>query len=220
MTDAVLVASAAWIGFRFGPIVGAPFLVAGVAWRWRRIWEIGRAAPWQGWVALLAILITTALWFGIDALKRHREEQRIQSIVAASGRTMNRPRSLQFVGPAIRDENLVHVRGLHDTEWLELHSTCVKGPGLANLADWTGLKYLFLNNNPIEDDALVHLAKLQNLERLELNQTNITDGAIPHLSRLANLRELNISNTDVSESGASRLREMLPNCKIRHGQRP
>ena len=52
-------------------------------------------------------------------------------------------------------------------------------------------------------------------DRLWLNGTEITDARLVHLKALTNLERLYLGGTDVSDEAVDKLKEALPNCKIR-----
>lgn len=206
-----------------------------IAQGWRVIW------PYT-WRCLIGLLVLVLACIGFHSFERYQAKQVATTILKAGGWRLGDSHSLQFVGARISDANLEHVRALDDTEFLELHGTSVRGPGLANIAEWKSLRELFLSNNPIGDEGLVHLQGLHNLEWLEMAETrisdegllhlrgmnklqklslvltSISDAGLRHLKSLKALRNLDLSGTHVSSEGVKDLQRALPNCQICWGE--
>ena len=120
-------------------------------------------------------------------------------------------------GPS--DEDLRHLKGLSNLEYLELGSANISNRIVSIVSDITTLRSLALRGRNITDDGLLHLERLTNLETLWLEETDVTDAGLVHLSRLSNLETLWLIGTDVSDTGVEELQETLHNCVI-HTERP
>ena len=91
--------------------------------------------------------------------------------------------SLDFKGLRVGDDDLRHLAGLEQLEWL------------------------YLRDSQVGDAGLAHLEHLANLTLLDLTGTAVTDAGLAHLQKLAKLRTLHLTGTRVSESGVKELRE-------------
>ena len=142
----------------------------------------------------------------------------------------------------VTDDDLLPLTQLKHLEHLNICANEITNEGLAHVADLTTLKYLDAGFNSITDDGLQHLQKLNCLESLVLNGTEdiglltdhgllhlaslhqlaglhlnsaqITDDSIQLLAQFSNLKILDIGGTLISDSGVTRLKESLVNCRI------
>jgi len=87
------------------------------------------------------------------------------------------------------DDDIVHLRGLHNLFDLSFSSSRITDTGLAHLGELPHCSpsYLSLHGTNITDSGLVHLQKLKWLADLELSNTQTTDEGLVHLRRLKDL---------------------------------
>ena len=124
--------------------------------------------------------------------------------------------SLDLSGGQITDAGLEDLEELTNLETLYLTYTPITDAGLENLKGLTDLEWLGLTATRITDAGLGHLEGLTNLIRLEGNCTQVTDAGLEHLKGLRSLRKLNLRGTKVTPEGVDKLREALPECKIKY----
>lgn len=86
---------------------------------------------------------------------------------------------------------------------------------MKHIARMPNLRRLNLIKTQISSDGLPQLAELENLQELLLCGTQIDDQGLLHLKDLDSLQELYLNQTNVTEIGVRRLKQSLPNCKIR-----
>ena len=85
------------------------------------------------------------------------------------------------------------------------------------LSELKQLKELVLSGNEL--DGTQGLAKLSSLQILGLKSTGITDDDLEKLYNLKSLASLSLENNpDLTETGVSKLKRKLPNCKITHSE--
>ncbi len=78
-------------------------------------------------------------------------------------------------------------------------------------------KELVLSGNELDDTQ--SLAKLSSLQILGLKSTGITDTDLEKLYNLKSLASLSLENNpELTETGVSKLKKKLPNCKITHSE--
>ena len=135
---------------------------------------------------------------------------------------------------SVSNDDLEHLAGLREVEWLDLSSTRattaqkprITDAGLKHLTQWTRLRTLNLHGNPITDAGLAHLQLLPRLERLQLGGTRvtgeglrrlshlkwlrldaapITDDGLRYVASLTNLGQLYLDGTSVSDAGLKHL---------------
>ena len=143
-------------------------------------------------------------------------------------------RGLQVMDSAIIDEDLFHLRGLKNLDFilirggeitdagveylpanlkcLSLNKTNVSGRGLQR---FQAARLLELESTQVSDAELKYIATLTNLEWLSLAKTRVTDEGLSHLKKLSRLRNLNVFETAVTRDGISRLQSSLPNVRVR-----
>lgn len=85
------------------------------------------------------------------------------------------------------------------------------------LSELKQLKELVLSGNEL--DGTQGLARLSSLRILGLKSTGITDADLEKLYNLKSLASLSLENNpDLTETGVSKLKKKLPNCKITHSE--
>jgi tetratricopeptide (TPR) repeat protein len=117
-------------------------------------------------------------------------------------------------GGDVKDEWLVHLKGLTELHNLGLHDTKITDAGLVHLKGLATLESLDLRGTQITDAGLAHLKNLTNLSHLYLQHTQVTDAGLVHLKGLANLQHLRLLGTKVTDTGVADLQKSLPNCGI------
>lgn len=68
----------------------------------------------------------------------------------------------------------------------------------------------------LDDTALAHLPKLQALTSLDLKNCHISDDGADQLGKLNNLRSLFLLECEIKELVVERLKQKLPNCRVRN----
>ena len=101
--------------------------------------------------------------------------------------------------PGITDAGLAHLSRITELRDLNLSSTGVSGPGLAQLASLPHLQELRIY--PIKDSGMPGLANLTALRELNLLSNPITDAGLAHLSGLTRLQTLNLSTSRFTNEG-------------------
>lgn len=85
---------------------------------------------------------------------------------------------------------------------------------LSHLGHLDGLDELYISNSMVSDTGLWQLRTLKWLKRLYVYHTTLTDDGLLNLVHLTGLQSLTCSGTDATEEGLSRLRRLMPYCKI------
>jgi hypothetical protein len=116
----------------------------------------------------------------------------------------------------VTDAGLAHLRTLSGLKKLWLYRTGLSDRGLEYLRTLHQLRMLNVSYTQITDKGLTQLASFTELEILLLSQTHISDGGLEQLKNFRRLNEVDVSHTSVTDEGVARLRQTLPNCKIRH----
>jgi len=116
----------------------------------------------------------------------------------------------------VTDADLVHLKGLHHLQELDLTRTQVTGKGLVHIKDLPALRKLFLTETKVDDAGIENLKGMKTLTFIGLSGTKITDAALHHLRELTELRQLFCLGNGVTEAGLKKLRRALPNCQITH----
>ena len=115
-------------------------------------------------------------------------------------------------------DDIAPIKHLRSLKWLDLEETKIDDEDLENLAKMDQLEILVLSRNKITDSGIRFLKGLTGLTRLRLNETEITDACVDDLRHLSNLVSLEMCRTNVTAEGAARLKEQLPDCRIRWGE--
>ena len=186
-------------------------------------------------------------WMAIEAHQTWRQHQAVAAIEAKGGEAVcqrtARPEWLRkhlgsewfrhvvkaTFDPAATDEDLEHLNGLAQLEWLRLDRTQITDAGLKHLRGLTRLQKfgaarnadygrrigspgglaqlqtLDLNGTAISDAGLECLKRLDRLRRLSLRGTKITDAGLKHLKGLPRLETLWLDNTKVTTAGLEQL---------------
>jgi hypothetical protein len=116
---------------------------------------------------------------------------------------------------AIDDSLLEALRGAPALKRLNLEETAVTDKGLAHLAQLPALDWLKVDHTAVTDAGIAHLAGLTTLRNLSIADTAVGDGAVPDLARRRGLRSLRCDKTRLTASGLAKLREALPDCRVR-----
>lgn len=124
--------------------------------------------------------------------------------------------TLRLEATRITDGGLVHLSDLRQLRELHLdNNRGISGGGLQHLAPLTKLTVLGLSNTQLDDKALKAVAGFPVLAHVNLGMTNISDDGVDQLTRLTALKSLAIQGSKLSPKGVARLRQALPECKIR-----
>lgn len=156
-------------------------------------------------------------------------------------RRLSNLKYLSLQDTQITDAGLMALANMHKMESLFLNETQISSAGLKHLPRMTNLRDLYVSETNVRgleplaqfprleklslagthvgDNDLQHLANLPNLEWLFLDDTYITNEGLVHLVRFKKLTILTIRKTWVTTEGADVLRQVLPNCRIKHSQR-
>lgn len=116
----------------------------------------------------------------------------------------------------VTDADLVHLKGLHHLQELDLTRTKITGAGLVNIKDLPALRKLFLTETKVDDAGIGHLKGMKTLGLIGLSGTKITDAALDHLRELMELRQMFCLGTGVTDAGLEKLKRALPKCQITH----
>lgn len=114
----------------------------------------------------------------------------------------------------VTDDDLAHLRGLKQLEWLYLDETAITDAGLEHVQELSELQRLYLISTGVTDRGLARLSKLEHLQLLYLDRTQVTDAGLVHLVGLSNLTSLRLYETQVTEQGVERLKQARPRCLI------
>jgi len=119
------------------------------------------------------------------------------------------------LGPCkVTAAGLKHLAGLKNLRHLNLFNSPVTDEGLRNLATLS-LTSLDLGGTDVTDEGLKHLTGHKSLTCLSLTRVpTVTDSGLEKLALLKNLTDLDISWTRATDSGAEKLRERLPGCRV------
>lgn len=126
---------------------------------------------------------------------------------------LRRVRYLSLSGRGFTDECLPFVAKIAEIAGLSIENSSITGSGLEHLSRLPILASLHLPGSFVSNEQLKGLATLKSLKELNLSNSKITDGAVDVLGELTQLNVLMVGSNLTAE-GASRLRSLLPNCKI------
>lgn len=121
---------------------------------------------------------------------------------------------LDLSGTRIENEEVVHLKTLHEALALNLNDTNIDDSTLAHLGQISRLSCLELRSTQITDVGVSHLAKLPELVLLDLSQTRISDASVKHLAKLSSLLSLKLDGSQITKTGLEQLRAALPNAHI------
>lgn len=114
-------------------------------------------------------------------------------------------RRLELSGTAVTSAGLVHLRNLHNLEWLNLCLTGVDDRGFEHLAGMTGMKRMVICASKITGTGFQHLQGMKALESINLHSAPASDAGLQAIGRLTNLRRLEIVHTRVTDAGLKHL---------------
>ena len=119
-------------------------------------------------------------------------------------------RSIRYIrfSPQTADDDLTILKGLKYIRELYLSKTLVTDAGLEHLKGLSQLHSLYLTGTPITDAGLVKFAGLKQINTLDLGATQITDVGLAQLSGLKQLRVLHIQDTQIADDGIKHLVEL------------
>ncbi len=114
----------------------------------------------------------------------------------------------------VTDADLVHLRGLHHLQELDLTRTKITSAGLKHVADLAALRKLYLTDTKVDDSGMAHLKRLKHLGFVGLSGTGITDAGLYQLRELPALKEVFCLGTSVTDAGVEKLQRALPQCEV------
>lgn len=120
--------------------------------------------------------------------------------------------------PRITDASMEHLRKVSNLKQVQLGGTSVGDEGLRILAESSlpRLVELDICETRVSDRGLEHLTVFSGLRELCLESTLVSDAGIGELSKLTNLNKIWLSGSQVTQTGLERLRDALPECKVRN----
>jgi len=122
---------------------------------------------------------------------------------------------LSIESTQIGDNALAHLKKRTDVRSLRLWRCLLSDAALQHLKNLTGLESLDLEGTTIRGTGLEYLKDLPKLRTLILG-SGIDDAGLEHVEDLAGLEELDLRRClRVTDAGKIRLKEALPNCKLR-----
>jgi arylformamidase len=116
----------------------------------------------------------------------------------------------------VTDSDLVHLKGHHHLQELDLTRTQVTGKGLVHIKDLPALRKLFLTQTKVDDAGIENLKGMRTLTLIGFSGTKITDAALDHLREMTELRQVFCLGNGVTDAGLERLKRALPKCQITH----
>jgi len=122
-------------------------------------------------------------------------------------------RTLRIWETGIRGKDMYLLRRFTDLRTLSV-AKLIRGTGIKEIGKLKQLRFLDMGNSDIKDDDLQHLTGLRRLRLLNLSFSTIGDGVVTYLGRLKRLRMLFLGYTKITDVGKSRLRSLLPGCRI------
>ena len=120
-----------------------------------------------------------------------------------------------FQAPRVTDEGLKVLSKFDGLKALTLRDVPANCAALAKLSHPEKIRSLNLAQSGITDEQTALLTKMTGIEKLILNETALTDASVDVLRELKTLKHFEATQTQLSPDGVARLREALPNCKIR-----
>ena len=117
-------------------------------------------------------------------------------------------RDLNLYQSDIGDAGLKHLTGLKNLRRLPMGRTKVTDAGLKVVGEMTRLKYVGVRGNNVTDAGLVHLKGLTDLTGLNLAETKMTDEGLKVVVGLTRLQDLYLDNTAVTDDGLERLKDL------------
>ena len=124
---------------------------------------------------------------------------------------------LAIARTGLTDAGTPHLSHLIQLDKLDIAGTRVSDQGLEDICRLTALTRLNLNTTDVTDAGLYNLVRLKHLEVLCLVNTQITDASVETLAKLKSLREIALGRTGVTQDGMTRLKRLLPDCKVLEG---
>ena len=110
----------------------------------------------------------------------------------------------------VSDDDLQHLRGMKNLQWLSFRKTRVTDAGMRYLADLPKLTYLQLAETAVGDAGLAEIAKIESLEELDLELLRISDKGLAQLTNLKNLKRLNLAMVVVPDEAVTALQAAIP----------
>jgi len=129
--------------------------------------------------------------------------------------------AVDLIAPHITDDGLRQLRDCGRVTTIWINGAHISSRGielLAGLEHVTGLGLLEEGTGTltrIGDDAIRSIAGMDQLSSLVIIGPRVTDKSIAALGSLSNLDTLDLLDTQISDDGLSRLRCLIPTCRIR-----
>jgi hypothetical protein len=123
-------------------------------------------------------------------------------------------RELMLGGANVGDAGLVHLTPLIELKDLELSGPRITDAGLSYIRMLSKLENLSVNGARVTDGGLIHIEHLNELQVLDLTNTQVTNAGLVHFHQMHNLRCLIPSYTRVTDDEATKLKNVLPTCRI------
>jgi hypothetical protein len=197
---------------------------------------IDRHSGWlclAGAAAVVLVVLTGLIWFGIALLSRRRFQFGIRTlltlmvVVAVVGGWFSwrreKAREQREAGAAILKlggwgsydcalppwpRNVVGYDFLASVNTISLRDTQTADAGLEHLRGFTQLSELDLACTQVTDAGLEHLKGMTQLKELNLDCTQVTDAGLEHLKGMTQLSELDLARTQVTDAGLEHLTRM------------
>jgi hypothetical protein len=97
---------------------------------------------------------------------------------------------------------------------LDIDDIPINDDDLQHVKDLTALRSLSLSGAAVTDAGVIQLENLTNLEWLDLTSTSVSDESVDIFIRFSQLQHLWLNDTQVTPSGAEKIREALPHCRV------
>jgi len=106
------------------------------------------------------------------------------------------------------DDDLMHLKNLHELEYLSLGGDQITNNGLRHIRQLNGLRNLSIEGEGITDAGLQHVGQLNGLRQLAIISEGITGAGLQHLKGLTELEELALPWTRVTDAGMVHLKNL------------
>jgi len=85
------------------------------------------------------------------------------------------------------------------------------------IVDNKWIRWLHFAGDLITDEVCQYFARMNHVIFLNLDSSNLSDDSVDKFASLTSLRRLHLRNCGISSDGKSRIRKLLPHCKIYPG---
>lgn len=114
-------------------------------------------------------------------------------------------RRLELSGTAITSAGLIHLKELHNLDWLNVCLTAVDDRGFEHLAGLTKMRRMVVCSSKITGTGFKHLQGMKQLESINLHSSPASDAGLEAISKLTSLKRLEIVHTKVTDAGLKHL---------------